>query len=46
MELSLADLRLLIEAVGTLEAEYGERPATSELLERLRATRRRREEDD
>jgi hypothetical protein len=44
MELSLADLRLLIEAVGTLESEYGERPETTDLMERLRAVRRRREE--
>jgi hypothetical protein len=45
MELSLADLRLLIEALATLEAEYGERPASTDLLERLRAARRRREEE-
>lgn len=45
MELSLADLRLLIEALGVLEDEYGERSASAELRERLREARRRREEE-
>ncbi len=41
MELSLADLRLLIEALGVVEDEYGERPAAVELRERLRVERDR-----
>lgn len=38
---TLAELRLLIEAVGTLIAEYGESPERCGLLERLRAERDR-----
>lgn len=38
---TIADLDLLIEAVGTLIAEYGERPERVEMLERLRSDRER-----
>lgn len=45
MELSLAELRLLIEALGTLMAEYDETPERLTLDARLREARRRREDD-
>lgn len=39
---TLAEIRLLIEALGTLMAEYGERPEPLALMERLRAMREER----
>lgn len=39
---TLAEIRLLIEGLGTLIAEYGERPDRTELLDRLTAERDRR----
>lgn len=39
---TLAEIRLLIEGLGTLIAEYGERPERVELLARLEAERERR----
>jgi hypothetical protein len=38
MHLSTEDLTLIIEALGTLDLEYG-RPAAVELAERVRAER-------
>jgi hypothetical protein len=44
---TLAEIELLIEGLGTLIAEYGDRTERTELLERLRWERiRRREEID
>jgi len=43
MELSLSELRLLREALGTLEAEYGLRAEGEALMVRLRETIERRE---
>jgi hypothetical protein len=39
---TLAEIRILIEGLGTLIAEYGERPEHAELLARLLAERARR----
>lgn len=36
---TLAELKLLIEAVGTLTMEYGERPERVAMEEKLRAMR-------
>jgi hypothetical protein len=42
MELSMAEIRILIEAVGTLDAEYGLDAVGAALLARLREVRDRR----
>ena len=39
---TLAEIRILIEGLGTLSAEYGETPELRELLDRLYAERERR----
>lgn len=39
MNLTLDDVDLLIEALGTLIAEYGERPNRTVLMDRLQAER-------
>ena len=39
---TLAEIRLLIEALETMSWEYGERPEREALIERLRAERERR----
>lgn len=44
MELSLAELQLIVNALGTLDAEYGS-PAAAELAERMRETIASREAD-
>lgn len=45
MNLTLEDLTLLIEALGTLIAEYGDRPNRTVLMERLEAERASRRAD-
>jgi hypothetical protein len=42
---TLAELELLIEGLGTLISEYGDRPERVALLERLVAERARRREE-
>lgn len=42
MELSMRDLDILVEAIGTLIAEYGGREDERELLVRVREVRERR----
>lgn len=42
---TLAELRELVEALGTLIAEYGETPVRRDLHERMRAELARRREE-
>jgi hypothetical protein len=42
MELSMSEIRILIEAVGMLDAEYGLDATGAALLDRLRKVRDRR----
>lgn len=45
MELSIGEIRILIEALSAHALEYGARREEAELLARLREVRERREEE-